>query len=102
MAVNRSLTDLFLLGDPLAGRGPLRPVPRTSSTSSTPPPRPARQPARRPWGGSFRVPYDGETLQAVEDWEFQPRTGFEPDEARALMDRIADVLLAAGHWQVIP
>jgi hypothetical protein len=58
-----------------------------------------------------RVSYDdlhlmraglGEALQAVEDWEFQTRTGFERDHARALMDRIAEVLLAAGHWHVIP
>jgi hypothetical protein len=58
-----------------------------------------------------RVSYDelhlmraglGEALEAIEEWEFQTRTGFERDEARALMDRIAEVLLTAGHWHVIP
>ena len=58
-----------------------------------------------------RVSYDelhlmraglGEALEAIEDREFQTRTGFERGEASALMQCIADVLLAAGHWHVIP
>jgi len=43
-----------------------------------------------------------EALEAVEDREFQTRLGYERSEARALMDRIADVLLAAGRWHIIP
>jgi hypothetical protein len=58
-----------------------------------------------------RVSYDelrlmrarlGEALEAVEDWEFQTRLGYERSEARVLMDRLADVLLAAGRWHIIP
>jgi hypothetical protein len=38
-----------------------------------------------------------ETFEAVEDWEFHTRLGFEPSEARLLDEQIHDVLGAAGR-----
>lgn len=58
-----------------------------------------------------RVSYDelrlmraglGEAMEAIEGWEFQTRTGYSREEARALRDRITDVLLASGRWHNIP
>lgn len=37
----------------------------------------------------------GEALEAVDEWEFDTRLGVRPDQARALRDRINDVLRAA-------
>ena len=33
-----------------------------------------------------------EALEAVDDWEFGPRLGGSPDEARALRSKVRDVL----------
>lgn len=38
----------------------------------------------------------GETLEAVEDWEFHTRVGIDPDQARGLRDAIAHVLRATA------
>jgi hypothetical protein len=37
----------------------------------------------------------GEALEAIEEWEFDTRLGALPDEARALRDRINEILRAA-------
>jgi hypothetical protein len=37
----------------------------------------------------------GEALQAIDDWEFGTRVGAKPSDARALRDRINDVLRGA-------
>lgn len=36
-----------------------------------------------------------EALEAVEEWEFDTRLGVTPEQARALRDRLNDVLRAA-------
>lgn len=36
-----------------------------------------------------------EALEAVEEWEFDTRLGATPEQARALRDRLNDVLRAA-------
>lgn len=36
-----------------------------------------------------------EALEAVDEWEFDTRLGASPEEARALYDRIGDILRSA-------
>lgn len=62
-------------------------------------------------GALIRVSYDDlrlmrvgldETLEAVEVWEFQTKTGYERSDAHGLIECIKDVLLTAGHWHNLP
>lgn len=40
-----------------------------------------------------------EALEAVNEWEFDTRLGLMPDQARALRDRINEVLRVAFHTE---